>query len=341
MNKMKLITFPILAVIITLLAGCPTVTDKTGNSGTNGNNTAIRSLNLEMQTVPSIKNFNMSTAVYIPHTVASITLFTIGKYEVTYKQWYTIRKWAERNGYIFANKGMEGSYTGGGTWPNYTNVGKEPSESKQPVTVICWRDAVVWCNALSEYECLKPCYTYSGSPVKNSTNSMMCDNMICSLEKNGYRLPTEAEWEYAARYMTETSLINGDHLSGAEKNYTDDISSFSVAVYCYFNNGNSTGVIGTADVGSKSDTGKNALGLLDMSGNVSEFCWDWFADYANSSPFTDADTTGPQSGAVSMKIIRGGSYIGFSNVCQVCFRQMMKPDRPDIDVGFRVVRRMK
>ena len=163
----------------------------------------------------------------------------------------------------------------------------------RPVSSINWYDAVKYCNWLGEKEGLPPCYEVKGKITQ------------CDFSANGYRLPTEAEWEYAAR---------GGHKSQgyeyAGSNNVDDVGWYE---------GNSGGQ--THPVGQKRP---NELGLYDMSGNMWEWCWDWYGkDYYASSPSTDP--TGPSSGtgvyiADADRARRGGSYREKAVCLRVAFR---------------------
>jgi len=238
------------------------------------------------QNMVSVKGgtFHMGSSVNNsekPVHAVTVSDFYIGKYQITQKEWREI-------------------------------MGNNPSYFKGdnlPVERVNWFEAVEFCNLKSQKEGLTNCYSNSGN------------NVTCNWEANGYRLPTEAEWEYAAR----GGCLGGTVLLCKNKQHEYSGSDNIDEVAWYGENSGKQ----THDVGTKK---ANEIGIYDMSGNVWEWCWDWHGNYSTDS---QTNPRGPSSG--SNRVLRGGSWDYDSDRCRVASRNDFSPHAIN-SFGFRILR---
>jgi formylglycine-generating enzyme required for sulfatase activity len=244
------------------------------------------------------------------HQVRVTRGFYMGKYPVTQAKYQAVMK----------TNPSEFKRSSGGDNP-----------ANRPVEQVSWYDAIVFCNRLSMNEGLRPAYRISGSTdpsdwgnvPKNENVKWNAVEIVAS--SNGYRLPTEAQWEYACRAGTTTAFNWGtNNISSSEANY--DASQVDV-----YNTAEGTYIQRTTEVGSYAP---NAWGLYDMHGNVYEWCWDWLGHYSSSA---QADPKGAASGMYRVR--RGGSWGGHGQSLRSAHRAFgYLPFGWHPGFGFRLVR---
>ena len=248
---------------------------------------------------------------------STVDAFFMDKTEVSKELWQSVQTWGNNNGYSI----------GGGGW----------KDAGHPAHSMSWYDAVKWCNARSQKECLTPCYhTDAAQAIIYKSGNTNIENTMVKWTANGYRLPTEAEWEKAARGgITGKRFPWGDSISHSLANF------YNVNGEPYQTG--TTGFHPTYATGSQPYTSPvgsfaaNAYGLHDMAGNVWEWTWDWHSGSFYGTPESLTNPSGPASG--SYRVLRGGNWDGNANGCRVAYRNYGSPDYTYYGYGFRSVRR--
>lgn len=258
----------------------------------------------------------------IPVHTNWVSGFWMDEMEVTKRQWDSVAEWASANGYDLAPADGEGKLPG------------------HPVQQVSWYEAVKWCNARSQREGLAPCYhTASSLDAPYTNGDVDVQNDWVDWSASGYRLPTEAEWEKAARGARQGRLFpwGGDTIQHARANYSADTNAYP------YDTSATQGwhpEFDTGDFLCTSPAGNfpaNGYGLHDMAGNVAEWCWDWYGAYAGMH---ETDPRGPESNPFDYRVLRGGTWYDTAAGARCSARFGIEPYVGDDNgIGFRSVRR--
>ena len=301
MKNKLLLTIAIIALIGFITTACdPGGGNGDPNGPSLGDTITSTTTGMVLTWIPA-GTFNMGsndiTYATPQHQVTLTQGFYMGKTEVTQEQWRSVMGNDARLAQVYS----ETDYGRGDNFPMYW---------------VNWYDIILFCNRLSIADNLTPAYQVSGvsnwatetAPDVNNTN---WDSVVIVAGSTGYRLPTEAEWEYACRAGTNTPWNTGISISTSQANIASSVGK-------------------TTPVGSYA---ANPWGLYDIHGNIFEWCWDWYGAYSSGS---QNNPNGPVNG--NSRVARGGGWMSVNQNARSAYRSNGTQSTRAFDYGFRVAR---
>lgn len=316
MKKIAKISGMFAAIVFAFLfAGCSSGDDDSNSndviindSSSGGTSSRIpeRFVKIPAVSITGTESWSPKSSVFVSGRVLEIASFYMSDHEVTRAEYKAVME---------SDPSTADAYDKNGDKLTSDDV------KNNPVNCIKWYDAIVYCNKRSIKEKLTPCYVINNSTNPDDWGSVpyskdeIWNAVTCDFNVNGYRLPTAAEWEWAAR--------GGENYTYAGSNKIDEVAWYTV----------NTNKTGTRDVKAKN---ANGYGLYDMSGNISEWCWDWSDIIDSSTP-----STGPLSSASTFRCRLGGSWDDVDEYCLIGFLVGSKLFKCYDTYGFRVVRTAK
>ncbi len=304
------------------MGGNPATVTVTAESGAQ----KVYSVVITRQTPADYESANIGTLKYVPAgtfqrdamstNLSTVSAFWMSQHEITRAQWTSVTQWADPSNV---------SYSSG---------------AGDPVQMVNWYAAMAFCNKLSLREGLTPVYSVSGVNFTTLTYGQVpagvdptWDAVTVNWSANGYRLPTEMEWMWAAM-GADSASPGATNTTGYLKAFSGSTGSNDIGDYVVF--GYATSEIGATTTERSDPVGSkisNELGLYDMSGNVYEWIWDWYATVPAGSL---TDYRGALPGSV--RVGRGGAWSSGSNTCLMTYRKDYSPTSSFSSFGFRVVR---
>lgn len=259
-------------------------------------------------------HFNEGYSNELPLHSATVSNFYMGATEVTNKEYCDMLNYALGQGTVNARTMTVSNLSGDSQELldlddfdsqisfNGTSFVVESGRDNYPVLEVTWYGSAFYCNTISDHA--------------GYTSAYNLTDWSCNWSANGYRLPTETEWEYASR----GGIHNADNYHYSGSDIIDDVA--------WYDGNNSPS--GSKPVGTKAP---NQLGIYDMSGNLLEWCWDWYESYTSDA---QSNPTGPTIG--SFRVVRGGFWNGSASYCSVSYRNCYFPNNSPDKVGFRISR---